>query len=276
MAQAAAQVIDDHAARAAALTALVPLVPTSQQEPLLQAARAATQGVVDLAAHASACAALAPHLLGPTRQQALREGLRAAKAVDNETARLDALAELLPLLDEAGQREAMSEVFTATLAIESKQYGTEWFEDEDFLFDAESRAALLGRLAPSLPAGTLCETLALVRTLRDERYRSKALVALAPHFPEALWQDASQAAQSIQDARERTAVFAAYAPGLLALDARVLHPLWNVTLRRSGQRTRYDLLSDIRAFSAVISYLGGPRAAGEVFDAIQDVGRWWP
>jgi hypothetical protein len=46
-----------------------------------------------------------------------------------------------------------------------------------------------------------------------------------------------------------------------------------------ANRTRQDLLSDIRALTPVLIALAGPNAAAElaeVAQAILDVGRWWP
>lgn len=43
-----------------------------------------------------------------------------------------------------------------------------------------------------------------------------------------------------------------------------------------ARRTRADLLSDLQALVPVIATLGGETAVVETFNAVADVGRWWP
>ena len=78
----------------------------------------------------------------------------------------------------------------------------------------------------------------------------------------------------LEDKRAR--VFEDLAPDLAKLSFPQLEPLWRRTLSVLATGSRWDLLCDLRALVPVITSLGGPEAATEVYRAIQDVGRWWP
>jgi hypothetical protein len=58
--------------------------------------------------------------------------------------------------------------------------------------------------------------------------------------------------------------------------ASFLYPPWAQALPLLANSTRHDLLFDLRFLMPVIIRLGGPRAVADIFQAIQDVGRWWP
>ncbi|RMD64661.1 hypothetical protein D6833_04075, partial [Candidatus Parcubacteria bacterium] len=148
------------------------------------------------------------------------------------------------------------------------------------------RAEALAALAPHLPEEewpqVLAQALAAARSIRNEDDRARALAALAPHLPESLLADALHAARSIRDEDDRARALAALAPHLAQLSCATLYSLWagdndsEGTLAFLAQRTRRDLLSDLRALQEVILALGGEAAVAETARAIMDVGRWWP
>jgi len=90
--------------------------------------------------------------------------------------------------------------------------------------------------------------------------RAGALAGLAPHLPQELLGEA----------------LAGLAPHLAQLPRPALYPLWEETLPLLACRARRGLLADLRALAPVMVALGGEKAVGEAFRAIQDVGRWWP
>ncbi len=102
------------------------------------------------------------------------------------------------------------------------------------------------------------------------------LAALAPHLPEALLLEALAAAQAIEDEGDRAKALEALAQRLVERPVEELRSLWPGLLAHLTQRSRKDLLSDLRALTPVITKLGGDEAIDELFHAIQDVGRWWP
>jgi hypothetical protein len=55
-----------------------------------------------------------------------------------------------------------------------------------------------------------------------------------------------------------------------------LDDLFDVVLEIGGnQELPPDLLADLRALQPALVALGGAAAAAEVYEAVEDVGRWW-
>src|SRR5262249_7302394 len=74
----------------------------------------------------------------------------------------------------------------------------------------------------------------------------------------------------------RTNALVALIPYLRTSAVSFMYPLWSQMLPKLASRTRHDLLSDLRALQPVILRLGGEQALADIFQAIQDVGEWWP
>jgi hypothetical protein len=291
----AARAISDEGSRALALASLAPHLPPDLRGPALADGLLAARAVRHEGGRALALAGLAPHLPDCLRGPALADTLLAARAISDEGGRALALAELAPHLppeqlagalraaraisDEGGRAgalaglaphlppELLGEALQAARALRH-----EW-----------GRAATLVGLASGLPPNLLAEALQAARDIGDEWSRAKALAGLAPHLPEGLrgpaLADALLAAQAIESERHRTEALAELAPHLATMPRKHLASLWTETLHQLANRSRSDLLADLRAITPVLTALAGPNATvelGEVAQSIIDVARWWP
>src|SRR5207248_2160369 len=137
-----------------------------------------------------------------------------------------------------------------------------------------------GQLPESERADLLVEAVAAVPSIGWDEDRAYALGALARQMPESkreeLLSEALDAALAVdmEDAREDA--LERVAPELARLPAGKLYPLWRKWLHLSATRGHYELLGDMRVGIAVVLTLGGPAAAEETAQAIQEAGRWWP
>jgi HEAT repeat protein len=105
---------------------------------------------------------------------------------------------------------------------------------------------------------------------------SKALEELAPHLPEPLLAQALQRLLGGGEGEARTEALGALARHLGTRPPSFLWRLWDQTLPALANRTRADLLTDLRALLPILVRLGGAPAVAESFRAVQDVRRWWP
>jgi hypothetical protein len=117
--------------------------------------------------------------------------------------------------------------------------------------------------------------LATVREIENKRERVGALVDL--HLPEPFRQQALEEAYAVaeqiehwNDLSEALVILELY------LSRDRLYSLWRKALHMLARLPRKYLLTDIRALAPLIFRLGGKAAINETFQAIQDVGRWWP
>ena len=60
------------------------------------------------------------------------------------------------------------------------------------------------------------------------------------------------------------------------LPPEVLYRVWCDTLRGMANLSRAEFLRHLGNFGPVVAALGGPVAADEVRQAVDQVGRWWP
>jgi hypothetical protein len=192
------------------------------------------------------------------------QGLAYARQIPGLRRRVDALAALAPQLSEPLRSQTLEQALEAAWNIRN----------------AYTRSDALAALAPQLSEPLLEQALEAARNIGDEGYRLLALAALAPHLSEPLrsqtLEQALEAARNIGNEYDRSGALAALAPQLGALPASTLYALWRQTLPVLASRKRRALLADVRALVPVIVRLGGPQAAADVFQAIGDVGKWWP
>ena len=112
--------------------------------------------------------------------------------------------------------------------------------------------------------------------MKNEAKRGELLAALAPAMPDDVLPTLLQAVHTISNEAKRTQTFTALAPHLTRLPAPVLYSFWRSVLHDGARRTRRSLLADLSALAPLIPVLGGPNAVMEMFQAIRDVGHWWP
>ncbi len=216
-------------------------------------------------------AALSTYLSPEKREHILKEALATVYSIQWKNHRaeaLSALATLAPLLPENLRRRVLSEALSAARSIR-------WAYNRTRLL-----AALAPHLEPDLQRKVLTEALKAAINIRDNDTRAQALATLAPLLPENLRRrvlsEALSAARSIRWAYNRTRLLAALAPHLAEMASQELYSLWSETLSMTARRARPDMLVDLQALVPVIQTLGGSKALVETFQAVQDVGRWWP
>jgi hypothetical protein len=234
--------------RAIALALLAPTLPEPHLAPALEAA----VEVGDERRRAEAIAALAPHLSGDL----LAEALAGARTISQERWLTQVLSALAPHLPAPLLQQVLD-------AVDS-------FSEERW------RAQVLVAVAPRLDGLLLASAFASARTISQERWLTQALKALAPHLPEPLLAEALQAAAELSDENDRAMVLAAVAYPLAGSPPGVAWSALRTTLPILATRQRQDLLADLRSLRPLIHGVGGPNATREVFQAVVDVGRWWP
>jgi hypothetical protein len=222
-----------------------------------------TQGLADLA----------PHLSEPLLRLAVE---RAAKLGSSHW-RHRALAALLPHMAALGRGdEALLQVGT--------------------IAEEQCQADALVGLAPHLPESLLPEARRLAEAIRGETWRTRAVRALDLARP-ASRRVASAPAVSgpvaggvpgsqlladldrvclVEREFERARALAELAQPLSGLAPEQLLPHWQETLHLLASRPRRDLLADLRALQPVVVGLGGATAVAEAYQAVEDVGLWWP
>ena len=82
-------------------------------------------------------------------------------------------------------------------------------------------------------------------------------------------------AGAIEDCKKRAEALVELVPCLIELSPAMLCPLWREALHTLANRTRGDLLSDIRALAPVLAALGGQEVIEQTFYAIRRTGRWF-
>ena len=269
----AAQAITDERDRADALGGLAPHFPESLLREALEVARAIT-GERD---RADALSGLAPHLT----EILLPEALEVARTITDEWHRADALSKIAPHLPEilaealeairalsndslrASVLSGLAPHFPESLLPEALEATDEWH-----------RADALSKLAPHLPESLLPEALEAARALTKEYDRAYALNGLAPHLPESLLPEVLESARAIQSEYYRASVFS----GLIENPNLSLHDvlLWQEFLHTLACPGREYFLAVLVNLSPTIISLGGKEALASIFEAIQDVSRWWP
>lgn len=230
---------------------------------------------------------LARYLPEPLRGKAIPQALAAASSVQGEDQRASLLIQLTPLLPPSLLPQALTQA-----------RGLEMPDER-----ARVLIGLMPRLAPALQEQVLKESVAAAQDIENPLDCGWMFVRLMPHLPlqwrsELLPQalaavlrietdderqrvleelDSEQLATvDIVDKGARKRVLAALARHLARLPPAALYSLWSKTLHELKTHTRRDLLADLGAFAPVITALGGEAAAAQSFQALQDVGRWWP
>jgi hypothetical protein len=187
--------------------------------------------------------------------------LELAGGIKDQAAKAEALIALAAHLPEPFLRKALAEA----QAFEAKG---KW---------GPALAALLRRLAE---LGYPKRALAVVGEIQDQAARTEQLSRLLLYLPRALQSETLQEVLATMghtgsEARRGEAL-ERLAPYLAQLSGPELYPVWQEMLPLLVTRARRDLLAGLCALEPVIAALGGEEAVEETFQAVQDVGRWWP
>jgi hypothetical protein len=246
--------------RAAALGELAHRLGDALRPWLVSQALAAVRTVNDEGERTRLAAALAPHL----PQAWLDYLLPLAHKLPGDAQRARALASLARQMSEPARGQALQQALASALRVSPPT----------------QLAEALDAVAAQLPAPLLPAACGAAANLADPAVRAHALTALAPHMPPAetisCLQVALEAVLLLEEKAGRADLLARLASLAARLPAVDLHPLWARALTALSVRSRSEALADLRALLPVLLALGGARAAAEVYQAIEEVGRWWP
>lgn len=254
----AARQIADPSRRAAALGRLAGVLDEPRKSGTLAEALEAAANISDSSKQVESLRALAPALTEPL----LRRALHVARGIQDARHRMNALTALAVRLPEPVRAESIGEAWAAAASGRAR---TEAFHE------------LAGQLLEPRRTAALREAMAEARA----QYRAhKELAELAGYLPPPLMaevmRDALEAALKIDYIGDRVSALGELAPHLAGVPLEHLLPIWRKTLHGMAEKSRQDQLAYLQHLGPVILALGGQRAIEETFQAILDVGRWWP
>jgi len=231
----------------------------------------------------------APTLRGNGSRRQFDRVLRAiARLMAGQGRWLEALSTIRGISDAATRAEELRELalFHPPEALRRQALLEAMMATEEIVRPTR-RVQVLARLIPHLPEPeqehALRNALDALREEKDAERQAEALEELASSLPQMLpredLKETLRIARDVENTRARGKMLSALASPLANWAKRnrnAVHDLWRETLHTLARRTRRDLLSDLSALAPLIYALGGPEAIVGTFQAIQDVGRWWP
>jgi hypothetical protein len=110
----------------------------------------------------------------------------------------------------------------------------------------------------------------------EDWWLGKALARLAPSASSTQLEAILELALKIADPVARDGALSAISTELLRLQPPAVYRLWSKAMHSSAEVSRADLLANLLALMPVTTYLGVTDIASEIFQAIHDVGQWWP
>ncbi|MBD2465716.1 hypothetical protein H6G89_32530 [Oscillatoria sp. FACHB-1407] len=231
--------IENLGLRAKILCNLITKLPTLQPDALKT-----INTIHDKSDRVAALIELLPH-----SPQLLSDILKEVHATEDSFQRALALSKLVPF-----KPEILSEVLGSARSIR-----------------AVGQIKILSNLIPYRPA-LLQEALKAAREVLDNHVRSNVMSSLVPYAPEIL-SEVLETIHAIPGDVPR-----AYALGTLVAQCNLgsqNYDFWKEILHTLANRDRQDLLRNIPNLSRAIFELGGEEAIAGVFQAIQQVCRWW-
>ncbi len=235
---------------------------------------------------------IAPDVPSEQHQQVFGQAFKHARALKHESYRAQVLATLAPALPANLQEGVLSfaqsirygpdraRILAALVPVVSEQHRQRVLQETlaaaDGIKEEFSRMDLLISLAPCLPDDQIKSLFAAVLSVKQEGKRIELLTALAPSLPNALLEQLLPTIKAIANETKRTEALAALAPHLVRLPAHALFAFWREMLHAAARRTRRSFLADLSALLPLLIALGGQPAAAQTFQAIWDIGQWWP
>ncbi|MCP4544675.1 MAG: hypothetical protein GY832_46840 [Chloroflexi bacterium] len=294
--------IDDVKERAWALTELFPCLPTPLMEQVKLEALATIRSIPYFCDRAEILLSLLDCFSEPRRLFIFREVLTAAQAIPANNERSLVLTELSKYTDDPETREYLltqslksaRDIEDAHLRAYTLIKMAAWLIKEDHTYElitavqtieeSSIRKGVFCSIVPcltvSLQDKVFQRILALARSVGDSKLKAMIFIAMLARIPKQLkvvcLHEALTATLMIQDANDRANAWKGLLPHLTELSLPTLYALWCKMLRVSATRTRENLLSDIHILVPVIVALGGKKSITKIYQAIQDMGRWWP
>jgi len=297
--------IEQKRTQAKVLAALIPHLPEGQKASALQDALAAARAIEQQQAQAKALTALIPYLPAGQRASALQDALAAAQAIEQKRAQVEVLTALIPHLPEDQRASTLQDALAAARALKYDGYQqikratglqnplstvlTISYEEDR----VKTLIALVPHLTEQEKAKALQDAFTFAQAIRDRNVRARLLIELTHHFPEhpmadalmtdALMTDALTTAQAIKDKHYRAEALAALTSNLASwalAQPTLVYKVWKPTLRELSSQPRPEFLRDIEALIpfifALVKKEEKTQTAADIFEAIQEVGRWWP
>lgn len=182
--------------------------------------------------------------IGLARAGEHEEALKIAKQIRSTDDRVRTVKELFPMLPEEHAEEAAGIVLEAV---------RDWRARER----AEQLVGIVSQVPPASRTRILLSVFEAAYGMRDQK-----LGALDRLF-------GSKSGDGVTILR----TIAPHLPDLPPAGAR---EAWSGFLEKVSDRSREAVLADLRAVVPLLAAVGGQDAVEEVFEAIQDIGRWWP
>jgi hypothetical protein len=131
-------------------------------------------------------------------------------------------------------------------------------------------------LIPGLPCYLPDELLAAALETACAKKSVPWLFAVTPRLGPAVLPEALRVARELGGAALQAQLMADCGGTFARLPPEVLYPVWCDTLRGMANLSRAEFLRLLGKFGPIVAALGGPDAADEVRQAVDQVGRWWP
>ncbi len=278
--------------RAPVLIKLVSSSTGELKQAILKEALQTIQAIKNEMSQASLLAKLAPDLPEDLHQQVVGKALTQATALKNEHYQAQVLTELAPALPGNLQEQALSlalalnygpdraQVLAALLPVvpEPRRQSLlqAFLEVADTYKEDVSRVELLISIATFLPDQLIEQLYESIQSVKQEGKRLELLLALAPRLPATLLEQVLSSVQAISNETKRTETLAQAAPHLARLPPSLLYKYWRDMLHIASRRTRGSVLKELAALQPFILALGGQPAIEQTFQAIREVGQWWP
>jgi hypothetical protein len=138
------------------------------------------------------------------------------------------------------------------------------------------RVKALEKIVPQVPIFLLPEIFKIMISISSDELRSAAVESLAPYMSEGFLVEAFNISSQLGEPSERARAYANLAPYLTAISKPTLYNMWQEILPISSKQNRQDTLFLLEATIPIIHTLGSEEAITDTFQAVQDVGRWWP
>ncbi len=294
---------EDAEERAWALTKLLTCLPASATE---QQVRQEALSAIRMMEYVDDRAEMWLTMIGLTPKRELlpayREALIAAHAIQINSDQALVLAQLAPY---APEPQAQEQLLTEALALASDieedfqkayvlvmmaprmvecQHTKDLLELAQSISESSARLAALCGLAPrseeSLSGKALQQIFITAHSIQDAQLKAAVLLELLTRAPEEhqvdVFRDILLTTLRIQETRARGKALQSLLCYWTKLSLPVRYGLWRQALPVLAARTREGLLPDLRSLTTMVVALDGQEAALGVYQAIRDVGRWWP
>lgn len=301
--------------RATVLATIAPYLLLNHKEELVQEMLAVAHEIHSSKRRTQTLATLLPYLPERKRRSTIRQMLDSVSSLDSFSfvpgttvdARLQVLLAVAPYLQpsqmatagmiarevegDATDRRQRVEAWAIQAHCRPEMFGEkavqEMLDLADNIEPAWARAEALASLTMAFVETEQWEIIAqkalyaIDQAKRDED-KGAILERIAGTLPKTLFHEAILIARKIRTIQAREDAFTALSRCLATVDRRALDSLWRQKkegvnlLHALADRPRENIIRDLCALAPLMRMLGGEESIRETFEAVRDVGRWWP